>query len=91
MYDADGHILRLFLIHNGSIDAATQQTYGNKFGFIQTNDGQINYDCIDEAIRTVYLYVLQVNCLSTTALDIMVIACNSGCTACLDADKDVLI
>ena len=46
----------MFIIHDGSIDDQIQQTYCTKFGFIRTSDGKMDYDCIDEAVRTVYMY-----------------------------------
>ena len=57
MYDADGRILRVFVIHNGCIDINLQKAYSDKFGFVQTQDGCIDYKCMDEAMKKVYMYV----------------------------------
>ena len=59
-YTAAGQILRFILIHGGELMEGFQQAYVQTLGFIQTHDGDANYDTITSLLKEVYRYMYNV-------------------------------
>ena len=57
VYNADGEMLIPIVIHDGSMSDALCEHYGGKVGFIETDDGQMNYETLGGCLQHIYEYV----------------------------------
>ena len=53
-YNGDSEILQPVVLHNGEISDHLQEHYGDRLSFVQTPDGQINYDSILGCVQNVF-------------------------------------
>ena len=50
------------VVHNGTLTDSLKQRYQGKLGFVQSQDGLVNYESIMEAVLNLYEYVLRIFC-----------------------------
>ena len=55
-YTAEGQVIKAVLIHGGEVEGSLQDTYINRIGFIESDDGDLSYDSVGMIVQEVYRY-----------------------------------
>ena len=55
-YTAHGLVLRRFIVHKGNIPLVIKYRLRESVGFIKTDDGDFDYNCIGRVLKSVYRF-----------------------------------